>query len=199
MWLVTSFKSDQQCCSQAYSWLLLTQSCKAGFIQNKNSLLSSQYSLIVTSLNCIKSRRAPFPPSIAITGTLGRLRKWHKTFTVTFHCFTTDRFWCLLPPGGQFHTWCTEHVPPPEFCHVSFESRVTFSCQQCDWRSAMNTCGFDIWEPALWPEAQSVQWHRLDNVRVTSRQLLYLVHFQICMWLLNSTRPHIYLDARNGL
>lgn len=163
VWLVTSSKSDQQCCSQAYWWLLLTQSCKAGFIQNKKSLLSSQYSLacflynqlIVKSLTWIKSRRAPFPPSIAITGTLGRLRKWHKTFTVTFHCFTTDRFWCLLPPGGQFHTVLN-------MCHhLSFVM----------WGVSL------VWPSAAKSATEGLQW---TPVGLTSENLPYGLRPKVC-------------------
>lgn len=112
LWLITASKSNQQCCPQAYSRLLLTRSCKAEFIQNRKlsvfitvqSGLFSYISSLVESLTRIRPREAPFPLYISRNGTLGR---FHKGYNI--NCMIT-----VFPHHMGFGVWCH----PVDICEL---------------------------------------------------------------------------------
>lgn len=97
-------------------------------IQNSTVWPVSYITSLVGSLTRIRSRGDPLDLLMTITGTLGRLRKmWHHKLK-DFSNSHQIEFGAWCHPVDSF-TPGLLNLPPPELCHVSLESRVTFSCQ----------------------------------------------------------------------
>lgn len=120
---------------KAYLWLLLTQSCKVGSFKTKTLCIHnstiwpvSYITSLVESLTRIGSRSTPLALFMTITGTLGRL---HKGGNINWGISVSCHRWSLVPDATQWTNlhmvyWTCCH----QFWHVSFGSRVTFSCQE---------------------------------------------------------------------
>lgn len=120
----------------------------------------------VGSLTRIRSRGDPLDLFMTITGTLGRLRKvrHHKLKDFTNSQQMEFGAWCH--PVDSF-TPGLLNLLPPEFRHVSLESRVTFSCQG----SLQQT-------PTGW-SSEKLAWglKRAMTDSIMSGLLLYIVSF----------------------
>lgn len=132
----------------------------------------------VGSLTRIRSREDPLDLFMTITGTLGRLHKvWHHKLK-DFSNSQQMEFGAWCHPVDSF-TPGLLNLPPPEFCHVSLKSRVTFSCQG----------NLQVGHPRNWPEAWSVQWQTWQCGACYCTVLLYFLSKYI--FYVNSTQPPV--------
>lgn len=146
---------------KAYSWLLMTQSCKVGSFKTKTLCIHnstiwpvSYITSLVESLTRIWSRRTPLALFMTITGTLGRL---HKGGNINWGISVSCLRWSLVPDATQ---WTNLHMVYWTCCHQSFVMWVS----SLVWPSAAKRiCNkhLQVWHPRTWPEAQSVQWQTL--------------------------------------
>lgn len=181
MWLITASKSCQQCCFKPVHDFCWPNHVKLGLFKTKTLPVFIKYSLacfLHNQLSRLINPNQGFASTLmTITGTLG----WfHNVYSMN----------CRITVAPQ-HTWVLESDATQwtvlNMIFWTCAATRVLSCEvwvSCDLQlptvSATNTCKFDIWEAAWWPQVQSER-HRLDNVWLISRPLLYLVYYHLYM------------------